>query len=166
MNGPEGGPWLLGVFLACCGGRAAGPVPVGEGEAGRRAGGAEAMQNDAGAAGSSISPPVIENGGAGGEGPAKLEPLIGSATRYCESDSECFGQACVSPPAQPNVCAIPCETDADCWRDEVCVEAANGSHCYSRCDSPEDCAYAFDCFRFDDQVGLICFPSPWTVGSR
>lgn len=109
----------------------------------------------------------VEGGDAGQAGQAMTpDPLIRSATRYCEDGRECFGLACVAPPNQPSfVCVAPCASDEDCQPDESCLGRSGlEKACYARCDSPVDCAYRFDCFDFDEQGKLVCFPLPWVRG--
>lgn len=102
--------------------------------------------------------------GEAGQPAAVQEPLIRSATRYCESSLECFGLQCLAPPELPAICVAPCASDQDCRPDEACLGAATlEKSCFRRCDSPADCDYRFDCFDFDDASGLVCFPAPWAA---
>jgi hypothetical protein len=123
----------------------------------------QASSDDAGGATS-----VAARGSAGSDAGAtavdETDPLIGSATRYCDNERYCFGLDCYAPAdLEAKVCVAECATDADCPANEVCLESADlKASCYPRCDTPFDCEYGFDCFDFaNTQQMLVCFPTPW-----
>jgi hypothetical protein len=165
--------WLL----TACGGQVGADPSTGAGSATGGVSGATAtseeppLVNSAGQEPGNSSggaPPQIERAaGAGsdaGSAPMQRPAVIGSASRYCENDTYCFGLACYAPAElEAHVCVAACSTDADCASAEVCLESADlNAGCYRRCATPFDCEYGFDCFDFTNQHEmLVCFPTPW-----
>ena len=123
------------------------------------------------AAGTDAVPEAASGGspdGGTGSGGSKPE-LIGSGTRYCESELYCFGLSCYAPPElEQRVCVAGCQSDDDCGLHEVCLQSPDlDPGCYRACETPFDCEYGFDCFDFAN-LGqmLVCFPTPWARSWR
>lgn len=166
---------LLLALLVGCGGRAEedrveSPQPSNEAAAGGGLGGAPGI-GDGGAGGrrdmegaAGAWPEGGAAAGAAGAAAADHPPLIGSGSRYCDSELYCFGLSCYAPPhLYDRVCVSECESTEDCAANEVCLQSPDlRGTCYRRCDYVSDCVYGFDCFDFaQESEQLVCFPTRW-----